>query len=81
VDWLKDGKAEFPKVEIEVRHEGYRALRAKQNIQRGEWVIFIPRTHFLTLDEVKKACLINRKMIQVNHNPMSHQTYFVNHLL
>jgi histone-lysine N-methyltransferase SETD3 len=33
VEWLKDGKAEFPKVEIEVRSEGYRALRAKQNIQ------------------------------------------------
>lgn len=38
VDWLKDGKAEFSKVEIEVRSDLYRALRAKQNInvQVGE---------------------------------------------
>jgi hypothetical protein len=35
VDWLVDGKAEFPNVEIEVRSEYYRALKAKKNIRVG----------------------------------------------
>lgn len=33
LDWLRDGKAEFDKIEIEVRSEGYRALIAKQDIK------------------------------------------------
>ncbi|CAD8059141.1 unnamed protein product [Paramecium primaurelia] len=81
IQWLKDGKAEISKVQIEVKSEGYRTLRATQFIRQGEWVLFIPRTHYLSLDEVKKSCLINRKMIQINYKPNNIQTYFVNHLL
>lgn len=32
LNWLKDGKAEFSKVEIEVRSERYRTLKAKTHI-------------------------------------------------
>ncbi|CAD8081680.1 unnamed protein product [Paramecium primaurelia] len=81
IQWLKDGKAEVSKVQIEVKSEGYRTLKASQFIRQGEWVLFIPRTHYLSLEEVKKSCLINRKMIQLNYIPNNIQTYFVNHLL
>ncbi|CAD8065890.1 unnamed protein product [Paramecium primaurelia] len=63
LEWLKNGQAHFPKIQIECYSEDYRGINAKKAISSKEIILFIPRSHMITL-EMTKETSIAKKILQ-----------------
>jgi histone-lysine N-methyltransferase SETD3 len=55
LDWLKAGKAVFSKIKIECYSEEYRGVNAKQTINAKELLLFVPKSHMITLEMAKET--------------------------
>ncbi|CAD8078258.1 unnamed protein product [Paramecium sonneborni] len=63
LEWLKSGQAVFPKIKIECYGEDYRGVNARKSISQKEIILFVPRSHMITL-EMAKETPVAKKIIQ-----------------
>ncbi|CAD8091297.1 unnamed protein product [Paramecium sonneborni] len=80
LEWLKQGKAIFPKIKIECYSENYRGVNAKQTISAKEMILFIPKSHMITL-EMAKETSVAKKMIQFRLDLLSPKHSFLSTFL
>ncbi|CAD8175344.1 unnamed protein product [Paramecium octaurelia] len=80
LEWLKQGKAQFPKIKIECYSESYRGVNAKQKINAKELILFIPKSHMITL-EMAKETPVAKKMIQFRLDLLSPKHSFLSTFL
>lgn len=62
MEWLRNGKAIFPKLKIECYNLEYRGVNARSTIEQKELVMYIPRSHLITL-EMAKDTEISKKIL------------------
>jgi histone-lysine N-methyltransferase SETD3 len=55
--WLDQGGADHSKLELRWYYEGYRGVHAKTFIHKNECLLFIPRTHILTLEQARTGVI------------------------
>jgi len=63
IEWLKNGKSYFPKLKLECYEKNYRGVHANKKINSKELILFVPKTHMITL-EMAKDTPISRKILQ-----------------
>ncbi|CAD8056186.1 unnamed protein product [Paramecium primaurelia] len=80
LEWLKIGKAIFPKIKIECYSEDYRGVNAKQTINAKELILFIPKSHMITL-EMAKETSVAKKIIQFRLDLLSPKHSFLSTFL
>ncbi|CAD8063827.1 unnamed protein product [Paramecium primaurelia] len=80
LEWLKQGKALFPKIKIECYTDTYRGVNAKQTINAKELILFIPKSHMITL-EMTKEIPVAKKMIQYRLDLLSPKHSFLSTFL
>ena len=49
-DWMLDGGAQFPKLKMRYYAADYRGIHAKQNIRKGETILYVPKDEIITLE-------------------------------
>jgi histone-lysine N-methyltransferase SETD3 len=68
--WLDEGQSDYSKLEMRWYWEGYRGVHAKTFIRKNECILYIPKSHIITL-EMAKAAPIGSKMVEAKLNLLS----------
>ncbi|CAD8163405.1 unnamed protein product [Paramecium octaurelia] len=80
LEWLKTGQALFPKIKIESYAEDYRGVNARKAISSKEVILFVPRSHMITL-EMAKETPVAKKIIQYRLDLLSPKHSFLSTFL
>ncbi|CAD8159503.1 unnamed protein product [Paramecium pentaurelia] len=80
LEWLKNGQALFPKIKIECYAEDYRGVNARKAISSKEVILFVPRSHMITL-EMAKETPVAKKIIQYRLDLLSPKHSFLSTFL
>jgi histone-lysine N-methyltransferase SETD3 len=80
VTWLREGGAVFPKLTLQFYSADYRGVHASTHVFKNELILFVPKTHILTL-EMAKASPIGRKMELAKLNLISPKHCFLSSLI
>ena len=70
VTWLLEGGAIFPKLQMRFYSEDYRGVHSTGFIHRDDLILFIPKSHIITL-EIAKSSPIGSKMVEANLDLLS----------
>ena len=70
LNWLEEGGAYFDKLKIRYYSEEYRGVHARTRLRRGLQILFIPKSHIITLEMAKEAP-VGAKMKEANLNLIS----------
>ncbi|CAD8077509.1 unnamed protein product [Paramecium sonneborni] len=80
LEWLKSGQAHFPKIKIECYAEDYRGVNARKPINSKEVILFVPKSHMITL-EMAKETPVAKKIIQYRLDLLSPKHSFLSTFL
>lgn len=76
INWLIRGGAIFPKLHMRHYSEDYRGVHSTRNISKDECIIFIPKSHIITL-EMAKQTRIGSQMFYLNLDLISPKHSFL----
>jgi protein-histidine N-methyltransferase len=76
VRWLQDGGAVFPKLQMRFYSQDYRGVHSTSFISKDECILFVPKSHIITL-EMAKAAPIGAKMVEANLDLLSPKHCFL----
>ncbi len=62
-DWMKSNGAKFDKIDIKYFYKDYRGIVAKEDIAKGENIIFVPLNGMITLRTAKSG-VIGKKLAE-----------------
>jgi len=54
-DWLLSSGSKFPSIYLKHFPEGYRGVAALRTIKKDETILYVPRSHLLTIDVAKQS--------------------------
>jgi hypothetical protein len=54
-EWLRVGKAEFPKLQVVYYSKDYRGVHTKKKVKAHETVLFVPLSNLITLEMAKET--------------------------
>lgn len=80
IDWLLSGQSEFPKLKIQYYSKDYRGVHAIRKVKAREVVLYVPKTHLITL-EMAKETLIAKKILSCKLDLLSPKHSFLSTFL
>lgn len=76
VQWLQQGGALFPKLQMRFYSQDYRGVHSNTYMAKDECILFVPKSHIITL-EMAKATPIGIQMVNANLNLLSPKHCFL----
>ena len=76
VNWLIEGGAIFPKLQMRFYSEDYRGVHSTSFILKDECILFVPKSHIITL-EMAKSSPIGQKMVEADLDLLSPKHSFL----
>ncbi|KAL4487539.1 hypothetical protein ABPG72_007059 [Tetrahymena utriculariae] len=80
INWLLDGKSEFDNLKLQWYCKNYRGVHARRKVYNKETILFIPKSHLITL-EMAKETPVAKKIIAAKLNLLSPKHSFLSTFL